>query len=122
MSFAPSNKRDFPGRRWLCIALRSAHLVGVVLAGAAIFGRGSYPGLAWILLLLTGLSLYAIDLWSKPQQAWTLAGLFIPLKLLLVLAMALIPSASAALFWLLLLASSVISHAPAAFRHRRPFV
>ncbi len=120
MDFSPSNKRDFPGRRWLCIVLRSAHLVGVVLAGAAIFGNGPYHGLAWMLMLGTGLSLYAVDLWSNPQQAWTLAGLFIPLKLLLVLAMALIPSAAAALFWLLLLSSSMIAHAPAAFRHRRP--
>ena len=32
------NKRDFPGRRWLSISLRSLHLVGVVLLGAALLG------------------------------------------------------------------------------------
>ena len=41
--FAPSNRRDFPGRRWLLVALRSLHLVGVVLVGSALLtGQDEY--------------------------------------------------------------------------------
>jgi hypothetical protein len=49
-----------------------------------------------------------------------LAGLFIPLKLAGVAAMIVLPQLAAGIFWLLLVASSVVSHAPAAFRHLRP--
>ena len=118
--FAPSNRRDFPGRRWLLVALRSLHLVGVVLVGSALLtGHDEYRRGAAALMLLTGLGLYGIEVWSKPRHAVELAGLFIPLKLLAVAAMVVLPQFAAALFWLLLIASSVVSHAPAHFRHQR---
>ena len=118
--FAPSNRRDFPGRRWLLVALRSLHLVGVVLVGSALLtGHDEYRRGAAALMLLTGLGLYGIEVWSKPRHAVELAGLFIPLKLLGVAAMVVLPQLAAGLFWLLLVASSVVSHAPAHFRHQR---
>ncbi|MDP2869104.1 MAG: hypothetical protein Q8O08_09770 [Methyloversatilis sp.] len=119
--FAPSNRRDFPGRRWLLVALRSAHLVGVVLVGSALLtGRDEYRRAAAALMLLTGLGLYGIEVWSKPRHALELAGLFIPLKLAGVAAMIVLPQFAAGIFWLLLVASSIVSHAPAGFRHLRP--
>ena len=116
-----SSKRDFPGKRWLSIALRSLHLVGVVLAGAAIFGNSPYLEAGGVLMLATGLCLFGIELWNNPRHLGELAGAFIPLKLLLVLAMVLMPNYAVPLFWLLLIASSAISHAPRSFRHIRPF-
>lgn len=119
--FAPSNRRDFPGRRWLLVALRSAHLVGVVLVGSALLtGQDEYRRAAAALMLLTGLGLYGIEVWSKPRHALELAGLFIPLKLAGVAAMIVLPQFAAGIFWLLLVASSIVSHAPAGFRHLRP--
>lgn len=112
-------RRDFPGRRWLTIALRSVHLAGVVLVGAALLGSGIDRQAAAMLMLVTGLALYAIELWSNPAHFGELAGVFIPAKLLLVLVMVLIPESAAVLFWLLLIASSVVSHAPGNFRHVR---
>ncbi|WP_304029267.1 hypothetical protein [Methyloversatilis discipulorum] len=118
--FAPSNRRDFPGRRWLLVALRSLHLVGVVLVGSALLtGHDEYRRGAAALMLVTGLGLYGIEVWSKPRHAIELAGLFIPLKLLGVAAMIVLPQFAAGIFWLLLIASSVVSHAPAHFRHQR---
>jgi hypothetical protein len=114
------NKRDFPGRRWLSIALRSLHLVGVVLVGAALLGGGERTA-AGLLMLLTGVGLYAIELWCNPKHLGELAGVFIPVKLLLVVAMLLAPGAAALLFWGLLIASSAVSHAPGNFRHIRIF-
>jgi hypothetical protein len=116
----PGHRRDFPGRRWLLVALRSLHLVGVVLVGAALLhGDGEHRIVAIALMFVTGLSLYGIELWTQPRHALELAGLFIPLKLVVVATMAVMPERAAALFWLLLVSSSVVSHAPAAFRHRR---
>ena len=72
------NKRDFPGRRWLSIALRSLHLVGVVLVGAALLGGGERTA-AGLLMLLTGVGLYGIELWCNPKHLGELAGVFGPL-------------------------------------------
>ena len=111
--------RDFPWGRWLNVALRSLHLAGVVLGGAAILGKGELSIADIVLMLLTGIGLYAIELWHHRGFWRELAGVFIVLKLLLLLAMLLVPDIALPLFWLLLIASSVVSHAPRVFRHRR---
>jgi ABC-type antimicrobial peptide transport system permease subunit len=49
------------------------------------------------------------------------AGSFPHYAAALVLAMMLLPGIARPLFWLALVASSVISHAPHAVRHRRVF-
>lgn len=113
--------RTFSGRRWLSIALRSLHLIGVVLAGAGIVGGGAHstPGVA--LMLLSGSALYALDLRQHPALWREVAGAFILVKLLVVLAMLLAPEFAGVLFWLLVVTSSVVSHAPRVVRHRRIF-
>lgn len=119
---ASPNRRDFRGRRWAMVTLRSLHLVGVVLVGSALLtGHDEYRRAAALLMLATGLGMYGLEVWSKPRHAVELAGLFIPFKLVGVAAMIVLPQSAAGLFWLLLIASSVVSHAPAGFRHIRPF-
>jgi hypothetical protein len=111
-------KRDFPGRRWINISLRAVHLVGVVLLGAALIGGTSQLS-AGLLVLLSGGVIFAIDVWCKPSHLGEIAGMTILLKLLLVLFMLLVPAYAMATFWLLLVLSSLVSHAPGDFRHRR---
>jgi hypothetical protein len=111
---------EFAIRRWLSICLRSLHLVGVVLLAVAIFG-GSPHRLAAATTFVTGAGLFGIELWRSRQHWLELAGAFVVLKLLLVLAMILMPDHAAALFWLLLISSSLISHAPKSIRHKRLF-
>jgi len=113
------HRRDFPGRRWVIIALRSVHLAGVAMVGAALLGGGIDRTAAAMLMLVTGVGLYALDLWADPAHLGELAGIFIVVKLLVVLAMVLHPELAAPLFWGLLLTSSVVSHAPGRFRHIR---
>ena len=114
------NKRDFPGRRWLSVSVRSLHLVGVVLLGIALLGSGD-PNTAGQMVLATGLSLYGMDLWCNPKHFGELAGVFILLKLLLVGAILAFPAAAVPLFWALVVTSSLVSHAPRPFRHIRVF-
>lgn len=113
-------RRDFPGRRWLSIGLRSLHLVGVVLLGAAMLGAGDREA-AGTLVLVSGLLSYALDLWSQPGHFGELAGVFILVKLLLVAGLLLFPGAALPLFWTLVVVSSLVSHAPGHFRHIRIF-
>jgi len=112
-------ERDFPGRRWLSIALRTLHLTGVVVAGAGLFGNNSHSAGAVALMLVTGLALYALDCWHHRDLWREVAGVFVALKLAVLIAMLLVPSAAMTLFWILLVSSSVVSHAPHAFRHAR---
>lgn len=106
-------------RRWLGIALRSAHLAGVVLLGAGLLGAPvGASGL--VLTGASGLALLASELVDRRLALNELAGALVLLKLGLVAAMAAWPAAAPALFWALLLGSAVVSHAPKGLRHWRP--
>ncbi|PKO90096.1 MAG: hypothetical protein CVU18_01930 [Betaproteobacteria bacterium HGW-Betaproteobacteria-12] len=110
--------RDFPGKRWLNLALRTAHLAGLVLLGAALLGAGDLRSGA-LLTFGSGLAMFAIDLWANPAHLGETAGAGILVKLALVGLMALLPEHALSLFWLVLALSALLSHAPGAFRHRR---
>jgi hypothetical protein len=111
---------EFAIRRWLSISLRSLHLVGVVLTAIAIFGSSPHH-LAAASTFVTGAGLFGVELWRSRQHWRELAGVFVMLKLVLVLAMILMPGHAAGLFWFILISSSLVSHAPKSFRHRRLF-
>jgi hypothetical protein len=111
--------RDLSWRRWVSIAMRTSHLAGVVMAGIAFLGNGDHAVAGVLLMLLSGFALFAFDLWQRPGLWREVAGAFIFVKLLAMLAMLLAPGIAAFLYWLILVASTVVSHAPHAFRHRR---
>lgn len=112
--------RDFPGKRWVNLALRALHLVGLVLLGSALLGAGSVSSGA-ALTLASGGAMFAIDTWANPTHLRETAGFGILLKLALVGLMALQPAWALAIFWLVLAVSTLLSHAPGNFRHRRLF-
>jgi uncharacterized membrane protein HdeD (DUF308 family) len=117
-----SPRRDFPGRRWLGVALRGVHLVTVILLGAAIFGATRYDaGQMGIAVLITGAVLWALDIWSKPQHLREWAGVSMIIKLALVAAMVFLPTLHEPLFWVIVAWSAVFSHAPASFRNAPVF-
>jgi hypothetical protein len=112
--------RDFPGRRALNLTLRTAHLAGVVLLGAALLGGNSLQMGIW-LTLASGAGMFAGDLWANPAHVREVAGSGVLLKLVLVAAMAVRPEWAFAIFWFILVLSALLSHAPGALRHRRLF-
>jgi len=114
-----SRKSGFAARRWLSIAMRTLHLVGVVLSAVVIFGGSPHHTLAFGSTFVTGVGLFGIELWRDREHWKEVAGAFVLLKLLLVLAMILMPVQAATLFWILLITSSLVSHAPKSLRHRR---
>jgi hypothetical protein len=112
--------RDFRGRRALNLTLRTAHIAGVVLLGAALLGAGAPAAGLW-LTLLSGLGMFAGDLWANPAHLRELAGFSILAKLALLGLMAAQPGWAVPLFWAVLVMSVFLSHAPATVRHRRLF-
>jgi hypothetical protein len=110
---------DFPGHRWLGVALRTLHLVGVVLVGGGLLGAGAAFVSGVALMLVSGIALFALDLWRRPDLWKEVAGVFVAVKLAVVAAMPLLPELAVALFWLVLVTSAAVAHAPRVFRHRR---
>lgn len=108
-----------PLRRWLNVFLRSFHLVGVIVLGAALLGAPVSGGTAAAAVALSGLLMFALDLWSYPGQLREVAGTVVLAKLALAGWMALDENARPVVFWLVVLGSSISSHAPAQFRHRK---
>jgi hypothetical protein len=70
-------------------------------------------------MLASGAALFAIDLWHRRELWRELAGVFVGVKLALLAVMIAAPETAAFLFWLLVVTSSIVSHAPRTFRHVR---
>ena len=112
--------RDFPGKRWVNLALRAIHLVGLVLLGAGLLGAGEISTGATI-TFASGFAMFAIDTWANPAHLREVAGFGVLVKLLLVGLMAQQPAWGLTIFWIVLGLSTLLSHAPGNFRHRTLF-
>jgi len=104
-------------RRWVLNLLRSVHLVGLIGSGSVLFGGN--PGQEFPFLILgSGLAMAGLDLWTNPAYLRQVAGLWMLIKLALVAWLAFDATRAAWLFWLVLVLSVLVAHAPARFRHR----
>lgn len=118
MSATP--RRDFFGRRVLVNLSRAAHLVGVVGVGAGLLsGLSPASWLGYTLVLVaSGVAMMLLDGWSDPAYYRQLTALAIYLKVAL-LGVMVYWLASPAAFWVVLVFSAMVSHAPSKWRHRR---
>ena len=112
--------RDFPGKRWLNVALRTIHLSGLVVLGAGLLGAG-HVSLGATITFASGLAMFAIDTWANPAHLRETAGFGVLAKLLLVGLMAWQPAYALPIFWIVLVLSTLLSHAPGSFRHTKLF-
>ena len=110
--------RNFVGQRWINILLRACHIAGVAVLAGGIMGDARWLVPGAVILLGSGLAMFALDLWSDPHQIREVAGLGVLLKLALAFGMTQSPTLAPWLFWLLVLGSTVLSHAPRSLRHR----
>ncbi len=116
--FFPPNSRDFTGSRWLKIALRTIHLVGI----AGVFGGVLFraPAPSWQiylqLTLFSGFAFVILELWSNGVFLIQIRGLAIFIKLGLLYYFTLDP-ARVNILLLVIILSSIISHAPGDVRY-----
>ncbi len=105
--------------RWAGIVLRALHLWAVVVLGAVLMGapRALPMSIVGSTLLITGVLLFALELWKSRDHWRQVAGLAALAKLLLIVWMLADHARALPLFWLLLLWSTVFAHAPASLRH-----
>ncbi len=112
--------RDFVGRVILISLLRVVHLVGVIGCGAAALGVMPLAESRSYLMLLVGagISMVALDRWANPDYFRQFSGAAILLKAMLLAAIVFLGELSAGLFWVFLVGSVLLSHAPRRLRHR----
>lgn len=112
--------RFFPGQRWVNVALRGLHLLGVAGMGAAFLLPGRIDS-AWhpylLVTLSTGIAMSALDAWSDRMWLDQLSGQTMVAKLALLGIIPLWPAAGPVIFAAVILLSALISHAPARIRH-----
>jgi hypothetical protein len=65
--------------------------------------------------------MFAGDVWTNPAHLREVAGTGVLLKLGMVTAMAVWPTSALAIFWVILVISALLSHAPGVLRHHRLF-
>jgi hypothetical protein len=119
----PRESRFFPGQRWVNVLFRTLHLVGLGGLGAGFL----YPAAddSWRiyldLVLLSGVGLMLISLYSNGIWLLQLRGQVILLKLLLLAMIPLFSGVTETLFILVILLSGWISHATGDVRYYSPF-
>lgn len=115
----PERSRDFPGKRWINICLRTLHLIGVAGAGYAFLSV--VDNAVWEnylrLTILSGVSLTLISIWSNGIFLLQLRGQAILLKILLLALILVLPDFKSQLFLSVLIISGLISHAPGDIRY-----
>jgi len=117
--FFPDKSRQFRGKRWLKIALRTGHLLGLAGVGAVFLFNQAIPGSPYYLYLLvgTGLAMIALDLWSNGIWIYQLRGQAIIIKLFLFAALLTQADYTSTWFIVIVILSGIISHAPGDLRY-----
>lgn len=117
----PAAHQPAAWRRWAAIVLRTAHLVAVVLTGAAVLGvPHAASGHGPAALFISGMLLFAFELADDRVRLTELAGVVVIGKLVLCAWMLADPLRAESLFWGLLVVSGLSSHAPRWLRHWAP--
>jgi hypothetical protein len=112
------HRNSFRGRRLLINFLRTVHVVAMVGCGAGILKGAPFAdwnGYAFT-LLVSGLGILFLDRWANPDYFRQLDGLAVLAKLFVFATMAWL-FGSVTAFWLVLVISVLVAHAPGHIRH-----
>jgi hypothetical protein len=122
--FFPVRSRQFAGKRWCKIGLRTLHLFGIAGIGGAYLYQAQaadWQPFLW-LTLATGITMVLIELWSHGIWILQVRGLAIAFKLVLLGVGLLLPAAADPwLLFVVITISGIISHAPSRQRYYSPF-
>ena len=119
----PPRYRGFRGKRWLNIALRTGHLIGVAgMGGGVLLGVTAEAWHPYLYVTLaTGAVMMGLEIWSSCVYLLQLRGLVMALKILLLAALPVAPGFEPLVIGLAIVVSGVFSHAPASVRYYSVF-
>ncbi len=106
-------------KRWTKISLRTLHLLSVAgVGGGILFGLEKSLWLNyWWLAMGTGILMMLIDVISNPVWLVQIRGVTVFVKLALLVMMVMFPAWDSTLLVMIIIMSSVISHAPGKLRY-----
>ncbi len=107
---------NFIGKRWLKVALRSIHLVGVALVFVSVV-TGSHNSTSWGIAMISGLGLFTIEAFSNLLWFIQLRSLVLYIKFMLLYAVFAYPDYAWHCMITMIFLSGIISHAPSSFRY-----
>lgn len=116
----PSRSRQFPGKRWANILLRTAHLIGIAGCGASFLisqDSGALGTGYFQLALSSGMLLTLLSIWSNGIFLIQIRGQAILVKLILLGLIPFLPQIKAELFLSMIILSGLIAHAPGNLRY-----
>jgi len=116
----PDPPRELPGRRFIKIIARAAHvLCAGVLLGAFVFSAASDARDPWLIAtVLSGLFIVALDLHESAAFLCQVRGLIVAGKIAVVALLPAFGDATAQVLGAVVILSVISSHAPAGFRYR----
>ena len=116
----PNTPRNFPFRRSVRIGLRTVHIfTSGTLLGGYIFQQPLTVLEPWLLgSIISGLLLFATDLYASASILFELSGLAVISKLVLLAILPFFWDARISLLVIILVIGSVSSHLPKRYRHR----
>lgn len=116
----PDPPRTLPGRRWIKLILRAAHvLLAGLLVGAVLFELDAEQRDRWLHATIgSGALLLLLDLHESAAFVCQVRGLVVLTKIGIVIWLDRFGSYQAAVLCVVVLASVIFSHAPASVRYR----
>lgn len=114
----PSQPRNFFGKRWIQISLRTAHLIGIAgFSGGVLLGVEPKLWIGFLhLTLLSGLSYFLLDIYCNAMALIQVRGVTIFIKMALLSTLYYNPEQAWIVLWIIII-SSIISHAPGNLRY-----
>ena len=106
-------------KRWTKISLRTIHLLGVTGVGGGVFlglDKAIWLGYWW-LALTSGFALMLVDAYSNRTWLVQVRGISVYIKLILLMLLGLGPRWDITLLVVIIVISSIVSHAPGKLRY-----
>lgn len=120
----PERSRTFYGKRWLDIALRTIHLIGLLgLAGGVLFSAEQSLWLPYFIsTIISGSAMVLLSLWSNANWILQNRGLVIIAKVVLLSLLPMLTGYEQYLLIIIVVMSGISSHATAKFRYYSPIL
>ena len=115
----PVQTRKFKFKRWVKISLRTMHLIGIAGIGAFFFfdiPRTNFLPYLY-LTVFSGISFVILEIWGNAIWLIQLRGVLLLLKIILLSLIPFVHGHEATILLLVIIISSVISHAPGDVRY-----
>ena len=115
----PRDSRSFSGKRWVNIALRTMHLIGVAgLGGGFLYQSPSEVWLPYLMLsIASGFGIMCLAIWTNGIWFIQLRGIAILIKLILLLSVLFLKAHAGYALIITIVISGIIAHAPGDVRY-----